>query len=61
MQLQQENLPMIRWDVTVHMDSVGCCFASELAAMVKADLWSSNCADCGWGWGVLVTLSNTLL
>lgn len=50
---------MIQWDVTVHMDSVGCCFASEFAAMVKADLWCSNCADCGCEG--LVALSDTLL
>lgn len=42
---------MIWWvklDVIVHTDSVRCCFASELAVMVKADLWCSDCADCGW-------------
>lgn len=36
-------------DVIVQMDSVGCCFSSELAVMVKATLWCSNCANCGWG------------
>lgn len=43
---------MIRWvklDVIVHTDSVGCCFASELALMVKADLWCSNCVNREWG------------
>lgn len=52
---------MMQWiklDVIVHTDSVGCCFSSELAVMVKATLWCSNCANCGWG--VLVSLSETL-
>lgn len=42
---------MIQWiklDVIVRMDSVGCCFSSELAGVVKATLWCSNCANCGW-------------
>lgn len=45
---------MIQWiklDVIVYTDSVGCCFSFKLdgEVMVKATLWCSNCANCGWG------------
>lgn len=45
----------IKLDVIERTGSVECCFFSHLAVTVKAILWCSNCAKCGWG--VLVSLS----